>query len=221
MVTGMRKNISEEYLETILYLTKGGRTAKTKDIADAMGIRPPSVSEMLAKLKESGYIDYQPYVGATLTEKGRSEAVQMERKHQLLETFLVDTLGVERNKAHDEACEMEHSISDTTVSKICAFLGHPKFCPDDHPITAGECCEKSEESMPLTRLKEGESGTIKIVCADHGTRDYLISLGFLPDVLLSIKKRLPSNSLLVRIKGSEIAIGGDIAEKIYVKKAVA
>ncbi len=217
----MRKNISEEYLETILYLTRGGRTAKTKDIADAMGIKPPSVSEMLGKLKDQGYVEYQPYVGATLTEKGRAEAVQMERKHQLLETFLVDTLGVELDRAHEEACEMEHSISDATVSRICSFLGHPKFCPDDHPITSGDCCGKSEESMPLTELKEGECATIKIVCADHRTRDYLISLGFLPDVLLSIKKRLPSNSLLVRIKGSEIAIGGDIAGKIFVKKAAA
>jgi DtxR family Mn-dependent transcriptional regulator len=215
----MRKNIAEEYLETILYLTKGGRMAKTKDIAEAMGIKPPSVSEMLTKLREEGYVEYQPYLGATLTEKGRAEAVQMERKHQLLETFLVDTLGVELDRAHEEACEMEHTISDSTVSKICSFLGHPRFCPDDHPITAGECCDKSEESMPLTELKEGESATIKIVCADHGTRDYLISLGFLPDVILSIKKRLPSNSLLVRIKGSEIAIGGDIAGKIFVKKA--
>jgi DtxR family Mn-dependent transcriptional regulator len=217
----MRKNISEEYLETILYLTKGGKTAKTKDIAEAMGIKSPSVSEMLSKLKQEGYVEYQPYVGATLTDKGRAEAVQMERKHQLLETFLVDTLGVELDRAHDEACEMEHSISDSTISKICAFLGHPRFCPDDHSITPGECCEKSEESMPLTELNEGESATIKIVCADKNTRDFLISLGFLPDVFLSIKKRLPSNSILVRIKGSEIAIGRDIAEKIFVHKAVA
>ena len=217
----MRKNISEEYLETILYLTRGGKMAKTKDIAEAMGIKSPSVSEMLAKLREEGYVEYQPYVGATLTEKGRAEAVQMERKHQLLETFLVDTLGVELDRAHDEACEMEHSISDSTIAKICSFLGHPKFCPDDHSITPGECCEKSEESMPLTELNEGDSATIKIVCADKSTRDFLISLGFLPDVLLSIKKRLPSNSLLVRIKGSEIAIGCDIAEKIFVHKATA
>jgi DtxR family Mn-dependent transcriptional regulator len=75
--------------------------------------------------------------------------------------------------------------------------------------------------MPLAELKEGETATIKIVCTDKSTRDYLTSLGFLPDVILSIKKRLPSNSFLVRIKGSEIAIGRDIAEKIFVKKASA
>ncbi len=216
----MRKNITEEYLETILYLTRDGKQAKTKDIASTMNVKPPSVTEMLMKLRDEGYVEYIPYLGATLTEKGRAEAIQMERKHQLLETFLVDTLGVDVNEAHDEACEMEHSISDSTVAKMCSFLGHPRFCPDDHPITMGECCEKSEESMPLTELKEGDSGTIKIVCADKGTRDFLISLGFLPDVILSIKKRLPSNSLLVRIKGSEIAIGRDIAEKIFVHKAV-
>lgn len=217
----MIKNIVEEYLETILYLTRGGGTAKTKDIADAMGVKPPSVSEMLAKLGEEGYVDYRPYVGASLTEKGRTEAARMERRHQLLETFLVDTLGVERDQAHHEACELEHAISDSTTARICSFLGHPRFCPDDHPITAGECCAGGGESLPLSGLKEGESATIQVVCADRRTRDFLVSLGFLPDVLLSIRKRLPSNSLLVRIKGSEIAIGGDIAEKILVKKAPA
>jgi len=217
----MRKNIAEEYLETIHYLTKGGERAKTKDIAKVMNIKPPSVSEMLLKLKDNGYIDYKPYVGVSLTEKGKLEALQMERKHQLLETFLVDLLGVDVREAHDEACEMEHSVSDSTLSRICSFLGHPRFCPDDHPITKGECCEDGDVSVPLTELKEGDSGVIKIVCVEKGTKDYLISLGFLPDALLSIKKRLPSNSFLVRIKGSEIAIGKDIAEKIFVRKASA
>lgn len=215
----MRKNVAEEYLETILYLTKRGRPAKTKDIADAMRIKPPSVSEMLTKLKEEGYIEYQPYAGASLTERGKAKAIQMERKHQVLETFLVDALGVELEKAHDEACEMEHTVSDSTLSKMCAFLGHPRFCPDNHPIPMGVCCEKSEESVPLTKLKEGEGGIIKIVCVDKGARDYLLSLGFLPDIALTVKKRLPPNSLLVRIKGAEIAIDGDIAKKIFVKKA--
>ena len=231
----MEKNIEEEYLETILYLTRDGRSAntsdssantsgrraKTKDIAREMDIKPPSVSEMLLKLKDESLIDYKPYEGASLTESGRAVAIQIERKHQLLETFLVDALGVDTDRAHDEACELEHHMSDDTMARMCSYLGHPRFCPDDHPITKGECCEKSVPSMPLTELKEGDEGVIKIVCVDKNTRDYLMSLGFLPDVLLSIKKRLPSNNLLVRIKGSEIAIGKDIAEKIFVSKAIA
>lgn len=223
----MEKNIEEEYLETILYLTRddrrtntSGSRAKTKDIAREMDIKPPSVSEMLLKLKDEGLIDYKPYEGASLTESGRAVAIQIERKHQLLETFLVDALGVDTDRAHDEACELEHHMSDDTMERMCSYMGHPRFCPDDHPITKGECCEKSVPSMPLTELQEGDEGVIKIVCVDKNTRDYLMSLGFLPDVLLSIKKRLPSNNLLVRIKGSEIAIGKDIAEKIYVSKAI-
>lgn len=214
----MRKNITEEYLETILYLTREGRRAKTRDIAQAMGIKPPSVSEMLLKLRDQGYIDYVPYEGAALTEEGRSQAVQMERKHQLLETFLVDMLGVDTDTAHDEACELEHSVSDNTVERICSFLGHPRYCPDDHPITRGECCEKAEAPQPLLSLNEGEEGTIRVVTLDNNTRDYMLSLGFLPDVPVFVKKKLPSNSLLVRIKGSEIAIGKDIAGKILVSK---
>lgn len=214
----MRKNIVEEYLETILYLTRDGGRAKTRDIAKAMDIKPPSVSEMLLKLREEGLVDYASYEGAALTDAGRKHAIQIERKHQLLETFLVDTLGVELNEAHEEACEMEHSISENTVEKICAYLGHPRFCPDDHPITKGECCEKVDACAPLSEMNEGDEAIIKVVTVDSSTKDYLISLGFLPDVLVSIKKKLPSRGLLVRIKGSEVAIGRDIARKILVCK---
>jgi DtxR family transcriptional regulator, Mn-dependent transcriptional regulator len=216
----MRKNIAEEYLETILYLTRDGQRAKTRDIAQAMGIKPPSVSEMLLKLRDEGLIDYAPYEGAVLTEPGRKQALLIERKHQLLETFLVDTLGVEVDAAHDEACEMEHTISENTVEKICAYLGHPRYCPDAHVIPKGPCCEKVDACKPLSEMKEGDEAIIKIVTVDSSTKDYLLSLGFLPDVLISIKKKLPSNSLLIRVKGSEIAIGKDIARKIMVTKVV-
>ncbi len=214
----LKKDIAEEYLETILYLTRDGGRAKTRDIARAMDIKPPSVSEMLLKLRDEGLIDYAPYEGAVLTERGQAQAIQIERKHQLLETFLVDTLGVERNTAHDEACELEHSISENTVEKICAFLGHPRYCPDSHLITKGECCEKAVTCAPLSEMNEGDEAVIKVVTVDSSTKDYLISLGFLPDVTVSIKKKLPSRGLLVRIKGSEIAIGRDIARKIMVCK---
>jgi DtxR family Mn-dependent transcriptional regulator len=185
-----------------------------------MDIKPPSVSEMLLKLRDQGLIDYAPYEGAVLTGPGREQALQIERKHQLLETFLVDTLGVELDKAHDEACEMEHTISENTVEKICAYLGHPRYCPDDHPIPKGECCEKADTCTPLSDMDEGDEAVIRVVTVDNSTKDYLISLGFLPDVLVSIKKKLPSRGLLVRIKGSEIAIGRDIARKIMVCKVV-
>ena len=106
------------------------------------------------------------------------------------------------------------------MDKICAYLGHPRFCPDDHPITKGECCEKADSCTPLSEMNEGDEAVIRVVTVDNSTKDYLISLGFLPDVLVSIKKKLPSRGLLVRIKGSEIAIGRDIARKIMVSRVV-
>ncbi|MCD1294657.1 metal-dependent transcriptional regulator [Methanocella sp. CWC-04] len=218
----MKKNVVEEYLETILYLTRDGKKAKTKDIADILKIKPPSVTEMLLKLQEEGYVDYEPYSGASLTEKGMEKGINIARKHQLLEKFLVDNLGVDADRAHREACEMEHAISDATTEKLCEYLGHPRFCPDENPITMGECCEKDNGSIPLTDLKEGEMAVIKVVRIDENNiGQHLMSLGFLPDVSICIRKRIPANGLLVRIKGTEIAIGRDIAEKIFVIKATA
>ena len=215
----MRQNIAEEYLETILYLTKGGLKAKTKDIAGEMNIKPPSVTEMLMKLKGEGFIEYQPYLGASLTEAGREKAENVARKHQLLEKFLVDTLGVDADTAHDEACAMEHSVSESTTAKLCEFLGHPRLCPDDNPITEGECCKAASASVPLNCVEEGEEAVIRIVGLEKSARDNLFSLGFLPDVRIKVKKKLPSGSLLVHVKGADIAIGRDYSSKIFVRRA--
>jgi len=78
----------EEYLETILDIQKEGKVAKTKEIADRLNIKPSSVTEMLNKLSEMGYIEYQPYKGATLTKKGYIVAARIKRNYQYSRNFL-------------------------------------------------------------------------------------------------------------------------------------
>ena len=214
----------EEYLETILYLTnKNKGPAKTNQIAEELKLSPPSVTEMIRKLSGSGYIKYTPYHGVTLTPKGCTEALRIKRRHQLLETFLVDVLDLDPKFAHTEACEMEHSISETTLEKMCAYMGHPEICPDGNPIGHGECCPAEapnasyRDYIPLSELKEGEQGTIKIISLTREIKDRLSSIGLIPDQEIQVKRKLGQGTLSITAMGTEVAVGKNIASKIMVQ----
>lgn len=213
----------EEYLETILFLTrKNEGPAKTSQIAVELNLSAPSVTEMLQKLSEAGYIEYKPYYGVTLTSRGCSEALRIKRRHQLLETFLVDVLDADAHKAHQEACKLEHSISDSILEKICAFMGHPDICPDGNPIGQGECCPAEpsrnyRDYIPLSELKEGESGTVKVISLTREIKDRLSAIGLIPDQRITIKRKLGQGPLSIITMGTEVAIGTDIAHNILVQ----
>lgn len=130
------KDISEnieEYLETI-YKKSQTDMAKTTEISKDLGIAPGSVTQMLKKLEEEGYVNYYQYKGVKLTDKGYKIARSIVRKHRLLETFLYNTLGIDIEDLHEQACAMEHSLSDEAERKLCQLLEYPDECPDDHNI---------------------------------------------------------------------------------------
>jgi DtxR family Mn-dependent transcriptional regulator len=213
----------EEYLETILYLTnKNKGPAKTNQIAEELRLSAPSVTEMIRKLSGSGYIKYTPYHGVTLTQKGCTEAMRIKRRHQLLETFLVDVLDLDPKFAHTEACEMEHSISETTLEKMCAYMGHPEICPDGNPIGQGECCTGEtphasyRDYIPLSELKEGDNGIIKIISLTRDIKDRLSYIGLIPDRKVTVKRKLGKGTLSIITMGTEVAVGKDIAKNILV-----
>ncbi|WP_456456268.1 metal-dependent transcriptional regulator [Thermovibrio sp.] len=108
----------EDYLETIYLLEKKNRVARVKDIAAARNVKMPTVSEVLRRLTEKGYITYQPYGFVMTTEKGKEYAEELYNKHKVLFTFLKDILGLPPDKAEEEGCMMEHFLSSETVERI-------------------------------------------------------------------------------------------------------
>jgi len=108
----------EEYLETILDIQKEGKVAKTKEIADRLNIKPSSVTEMLNKLSEMGYIEYQPYKGATLTKKGYIVAARIKRNYQIFTKFFKEFLEIEdEEKVHELSCTLEHIVDNEVIEK--------------------------------------------------------------------------------------------------------
>ena len=132
----MNKETREEYLETI-YKISGGSTEKsvhTGEIAKEMGLAPPSVTEVLPMLEESGYISYKPYYGVKLTEKGRKEGMQILRTHRVLEVFLERYFSLEPDAMHEKACQMEHIFDSDMIDEMCKRLGAPNKCPHGNEI---------------------------------------------------------------------------------------
>ena len=125
----MPKQDVEEYLEAILDIVTEKGLAKTTDIAQALGVSPSSVTEVIQRLNKNDLIFYEPYKGATLTEKGLKIANKIKRKHRLLEIFLGDYLKINSANIHKEACRMEHCISDEVTDALCKMMGGPSKCP--------------------------------------------------------------------------------------------
>lgn len=112
----------ENYLETVLMLAKQGGPVRSVDVAAQLGVTKASVSRAMGILRENGYISMPKNGLITLTDKGREKARQVYERHRLITAFLAEVLGVEKTVAEQDACRIEHIISDETFEAICRRL---------------------------------------------------------------------------------------------------
>ena len=126
----MRRITKEEYIETIYMFEKKEGKAQTGQIAEHMGVKPPSVTEMLQKLQDEGLVDYEPYLGATLTDKGRNLANELMARHKTIADFL-EIIGVDKELAELDACQLEHQVSAETMAKLSKFVEFIQSAPRD------------------------------------------------------------------------------------------
>jgi len=119
----------ENYLEAIFNLAKEKRVVRVKDIAKRLGVKMPTVTSMLKTLSERGLIDYEKYEYLELTEKGSGVGEEIDRRHHVLRSFLRDILGIDLDKADEEACKMEHAIGASTMDRFVVFMEFIQSCP--------------------------------------------------------------------------------------------
>ena len=124
----MRKKTAEEYLETIYDIESSDGHAHTGLIAERLGVKPPSVTEMLQKLKAEGLVRYSAYTDITLTKKGKNIAQELASRHKAIAEFL-QVIGVEKAQAQKDACEIEHHVSQMTTTHLKRFVEFVEVCP--------------------------------------------------------------------------------------------
>ena len=108
----------EDYLETIYLLERENKVARVKEIAQARNVKMPTVTEVLKRLSEKGFIKYEPYGYVSTTDKGKAYAEELYRKHRVLIRFFESVLGLPPEDAEREGCLIEHHLSDETVRRI-------------------------------------------------------------------------------------------------------
>ncbi|MCK4266982.1 MAG: metal-dependent transcriptional regulator [Thermoplasmata archaeon] len=126
----MRRITKEEYIETIDVLERKDGRAQTGQIAEMMDVKPPSVTEMLQKLQGEGLVDYEPYLGASLTPAGIRLAAELTARHKVIADFL-EIIGVERELAEQDACQIEHHVSKVTAERLQEFVRFVQEAPRD------------------------------------------------------------------------------------------
>ena len=120
----------EDYLETIALLKKEKSVARVRDIGHLMNVKTPSVTSALETLSNDGLVIHERYGYVDLTQKGKKEAKNIQKRHEILLKFLRDILKIAPSVASEDACKMEHSISQQTLMRLTKFIEFVENCPE-------------------------------------------------------------------------------------------
>jgi DtxR family transcriptional regulator, Mn-dependent transcriptional regulator len=211
----------EEYLETMLSLAEEGVPVIQARIAERLGRSAPSVSEMLDRLREDGYVTREGR-RLSLTDSGQALAEKVVRKHRLAERLLVDVIGLEWHKVHREAGRWEHVISDDVEARLVELLGDPATCPHGNPIPGSHSPAPTVPVRPLAEVDAGERVRLfrisEEVELNLGSLTMLDEGGFIPGAVAQVDGRDPEGNVEMTVEGGAGAIwvSRDLSDRLYV-----
>jgi DtxR family transcriptional regulator, Mn-dependent transcriptional regulator len=149
----------EDYAKAVYALESRHGVASTNALAERLGVSAPAVSAMVKKLASLGYVTHVRYKGVRLTDEGRRVALEVLRHHRLVETFLVEELGLPWDRVHAEAEVLEHVLSEGLEARIAAKLGEPTHDPHGDPIPGLDGTVVERPTAALASLEVGARGT--------------------------------------------------------------
>lgn len=204
----------EEYLESIYKLEIRGLRVIGARLAEDLGVSPPTVTEMIRRMADEGFITVTARKEIGLTDRGREAAEVLIRRHRLSERLLTDILGFPWSLAHEEACRFEHVISPAVEERLAKTLDHPATCPHGNPIPGS-----SGSSETCIRLSEAPAGVIgEIRCVegeDEELLTYVESLGLLPGVRIEVVGFAPMEGPVeVKVDGASRFVAVAAAERL-------
>jgi DtxR family Mn-dependent transcriptional regulator len=177
----------QDYLKTIHRLGGADQTVSPAVVAERLAVRPPSVTGMLKRLAEAGWIQYTPGTGAQLTPAGITEARRVIRRHRLVELLLTRVLGLDWSEVDAEAEALEHAISPRLEQALADYLGEPVEDPHGHPIPTSEGNLEQRKLKPLCDFQTGQQIVIREVQDDNPERlRRWQSLGLVPGAIVHI-----------------------------------
>jgi DtxR family transcriptional regulator, Mn-dependent transcriptional regulator len=207
----------QDYLKEIFKLEDERGRASTSAIAKRLGVAPSSVTAVLKRLTALGLVRHERYRGAVLTPAGKKAAVEIIRHHRLLESYLVQTLGLGIDEVHAEADRLEHALSEEVEARIDASLGYPTHDPHGDPIPDANLKLEQSELRELASLEPGEEATIRRIPDESGLLRYLSDLRLIPGTRVKMFARAPfGGPLTIGVGRARHAISEEIALRIGV-----
>jgi DtxR family Mn-dependent transcriptional regulator len=185
----------------------------TSALAQEMGVSAPAVARMATRLRESGFVEHEPYQGMKLTEDGEREALSAIRRHRLTEVFLVKVMGFKWHEVHDHADSMGAYASDTLIERMEEMAGFPSRCPHGEPIPNRDGVMPQVEDVYLNEVTPPQQLVVSRVHShDPEVLIYLEELGLLPGTPIKLVSRAPFNGpLRLEINRYEQVIGNELA----------
>jgi len=212
----------DDYLKAILDLSGPEDNKVTGNaLAERLEVRAASVTGMLQKLAsgQPSLVKYEKHHGVRLTAAGKSRAIEVIRRHRLLERFLHDVLDYGWDEVHEEAERLEHFMSEKMEDRIAAKLGDPETDPHGHPIPEKSGAMSAREEVLLSKWACGVPAAISSVSDrdPSGLRE-MERLGLRPGIAIVVEAGIRKTSLLVRIGGETKAtrLSHKLAERISV-----
>lgn len=195
----------EDYVKTVYKLTeRRGATVTTTALAGALDVAPSSVSGMVRKLADTGLVQHARYRSVELTAAGRRLALDVVRRHRLIELYLVAELGYSWDEVHDEAEQLEHVVSDKLLDRIAERLGDPEYDPHGDPIPARDGTIRAPQTVLLSELEPGSAGRfVRVDDADPDLLRHLQSIGIALGVAITVLAKQPFGGPLEIRAGSE------------------
>lgn len=215
-----------DYLAAIYRLGQTSDKITTSAISEKMHVSAAATSSMLKRLEESNFVERSSIDGITLTEQGRLAALQLVRRHRLLEVFLVRVMHYTWDQVDSEAHQLEHSISNAFEERMDQLCGYPTHCPHGDPIPRKDGTMPQEQLRALPALHAGESGILRRVgIADARVLRYLSRLDLEPGRILRLVDTAPFNGpVTVEISGNNNGsnavttqvVGHELAAQLFV-----
>lgn len=192
----------------------------TSALAELLNVSAPAVNRMVAKLRDLGLLEHEPYQGIRLTDAGAREALKHLRRHRIAEVFLSSVMGFSWEQVYPEAREIARALSDTIAARMLEMAGNPQTCPHGEPIPSPEGIAVPLNDMLLTHAPLNTPLVITRVMTREADRlEYLAALELVPGADLQVHSMAPfSGPIQLRLHDKEYRIiGHNLAEMIRVQ----
>ncbi len=215
----------EAYLEFTYLMVVEGQPVISARLAESLHVSRPSVTATLKRMVRDGLVKFNERKEIILTAKGRTLAEYLQRRHCVIERWLVDELGLDWANSDAHAHQLEHAMSDQVAELLNQRLGSPVTCPHGNPIPGNvkSVAAVNEKLFPLSKLRAGERATVARVSEyDQNVAQllkYLGARGIHPGVRLTVTEIEPfEESLKLRVGKRVVTTSRKVANFIWVRK---